>query len=148
LFEYKTIETENHSYVNGMLTVNKMESSKRQKKLLIIDDDETSRILVKDFLGDFGLTVLEADCAVKAINIFNIHYNDIALVLIDMHFPGYEGSEILKQLKCISPAVKTIAISALNQSDLEAKSKGAGFNGCLSKPFDFDNLLSLINEYL
>jgi DNA-binding NtrC family response regulator len=117
-------------------------------KVLIVDDNEASRILVIEILVNLNLTIIETGYAEEAICFFNKYNREIALVLIDIRLPGWDGCELLKQFRIINPFIPAIAISALRPLELAAKSKTAGFNEWMSKPFDIDEFIKMVSTYV
>src|ERR1035437_3062507 len=103
-----------------------MKQGPTEQKLLIVEDNEASRILIKEILESSNVTFIETGWAEEAIELFKIYNMEIALILIDLRLPNWDGGELLKQLRRINPCVPAIAISALRPIELETKAKLAG----------------------
>jgi len=119
-----------------------------KRKILIVEDNEATRILIKEVLEHLNVTIIESGCVEEALNLFKTYSNEIALVLLDLRLPGCDGCELLKQFRQINSSVPSIAISALSPAELAAKSKAAGFNEYMSKPFDIDEFNRIVSSYL
>lgn len=116
--------------------------------ILIVEDNEAARILIKEILEHLNVTFIETGWAEEAISLFYTYNTEIALVLIDLRLPNWDGCELLKQFRKINPMVPAIAVSALRPIELAARAKLAGFEGWMEKPFDIEEFLKLVSSYL
>ena len=70
------------------------------------------------------------------------------LVLLDIQLPGIDGFEVLRRLRAAhaTQAVPVVAVSAnAMRGDIE-RARAAGFDGYLTKPIDFERLLTLVQR--
>ncbi len=118
-----------------------------KSSILIVDDIDYNRELVKGFLEEYNLTILEAENGKIAILEARKHNPD--LIILDMKMPvmdGYEASEILKN----DEMLKSIPIIALTASAMK-KDQSAIHEFCdsfLKKPVSKKDLVSEIMKYL
>jgi CheY-like chemotaxis protein len=126
----------------------KMKTDISRQKLLIIDDDDATRLLITEIFEETNVTIIECESGKKAISLFKQHCDDIVLVLLDIRLPGCSGWELLKLFRKEKPLVPAIAISATAPSELAHNCKAAGFNAFVSKPFDMNEFVETVNEYL
>jgi two-component system cell cycle response regulator DivK len=119
-----------------------------KRKLLIVEDNQAARILIKEILGHLNVTIIETGFAEEAICLFKIYHSDIALVLLDLRLPNWDGCELLKQFRSIDPCVPAIAVSALRPIELAARAKQAGFEGWMEKPMDIEGFIEIVSSYL
>ena len=72
------------------------------------------------------------------------------LVLLDIQLPDFDGFEVLRRLRLLPgmAAVPVLAVSAnALPTDLQ-QARSAGFDGYLTKPLDFADLLAMVDLQL
>jgi len=117
-------------------------------KVLVVDDIADNRLLLKEFINFEGISVLEACDGESALNYAKNQHPD--LILLDIRMPGIDGFEVNRRLKEYPQTAKipTIAVSAsVYNTDREQFVK-AGFHDFLSKPLQFNELLTILHKYL
>jgi CheY-like chemotaxis protein len=125
----------------------KEEKEKSSRKVLLIDDEiKFCDLLKKIFLNnDFIVeTAYDGWEAGKKAAQFQP-----TIMILDMALPGINGLEVCKVLRS-DDKTKNIKIIAISE-DLkftEAEVLGAGANSFFTKPVNFENLLSLCNQFL
>jgi len=112
------------------------------KKVLIVDDERDIVNLLVDLLGHCGLEVKSANDAGKALSILEFMRFDIIITDHTMP-PGIDGVEFTRIVKSMYPATVVIGISGHPYSDVFLN---AGADVFLSKPIDFEELLSIIGQ--
>ncbi len=115
-----------------------------EKRVLITDDDKQTRDLVATFLGYKGYTVFQACDAMEALE--KIAAEDIDLVVTDVMMPKVNGLEFIKRVKAIRPELVAIVYSAYGNSAMTANLLKAGAFFYLEKPFDLEELDSIIQR--
>lgn len=116
--------------------------------ILIIDDNDTSRILLKEVIGNNKTIFIECSDGKNAIHLFQTYINEIDLVLLDIRLPGYNGWEVVKIIKQEKPTLPVIAISAMHPVELSNRYKLAGFDNFITKPISVKEVRELIMSYL
>ena len=99
--------------------------------------------------GRRGFNVLTADDGKKGMTLFN--KNQVDLVITDIVMPEKEGIEIILELKKLLPDIPIIAISGGGRLSPDGYLNAAtrlGAKYTFKKPFDWDDLLSTVNEAL
>ncbi len=115
------------------------------KKVLIVDDEESIRSSLRLLLkAHFDVSVAES--GEDAIKIFPEINPD--LVLLDLMMPGLDGLDTLKNLKEHSRDLPVIMLTASNTVRTAVKAMKCGAVDYLSKPFDVEELTSLIIQTL
>jgi CheY-like chemotaxis protein len=115
--------------------------------ILICDDEPSLRELMRVSLGD-GYSFAEAADVAEAIELANEVRPD--LVLLDVMMPGGSGLTVLEHLRN-EPALRqtpVVVISAFTADRDHLAAYDAGANGFLKKPFDPDELESLVQKLL
>lgn len=115
------------------------------KKVLVIDDDPIQLEIVKNLLTESGFEVIEASSGESVENIIVRHKP--GLVLTDIIMPNRDGFEaILSIRKKLREFVPIIAMSS-NEDYLDFARK-LGADAALTKPFDADALVQLVNRLI
>lgn len=120
-------------------------------KILIVDDDIGIQNALKAGLVSFGYRVIvaeEANEALKILKDFAAIKDPIDLLITDLRMPGIDGLELIRLARIISPALKTLLMTAYGNDDIRKAVDLLGACGYLEKPFSPNNALQLINEYL
>ncbi|KUO73284.1 MAG: hypothetical protein APF77_14360 [Clostridia bacterium BRH_c25] len=117
------------------------------KKLLVVDDQQGVRFLISEIFQEEGYNVAEASNYEEAIEVAKKFMPDIALV--DMRLgnnAGYDGGDIVKELKQYIPELVPIVVTAHSEPDKLNKAIKCGAVYCLEKPFDVERIVSVVNE--
>jgi two-component system, cell cycle response regulator DivK len=118
------------------------------RRILLIEDHEDNRRIVRDLLTPAGYEVIEAVTGEDGVAMADSHRPD--LILMDIQLPVLDGYETTRRIKA-DPALKHIPVIAVTSYALsgdEAKTKAAGCDGYVAKPFSPRQLLAKINEFL
>jgi CheY-like chemotaxis protein len=62
-------------------------------KLMIVDDDPEVRVIVAEFLEDFGYHVLQADGGAQALELLGCT-SDLRMIISDIRMPDMSGIEL------------------------------------------------------
>ena len=118
------------------------------KRVLVVEDTEDNRRIVRDLLTSAGYELLEAADGPSGVAMAASHSPD--LILMDIQLPGLDGYEATRRLKS-DPATGHIPIIAVTSYALpgdEAKTRAAGCDGYIAKPFSPRQLLAMVRESL
>jgi len=113
-------------------------------KVLIIEDDEGISNLLKRALATKGIEAAVADDGPSGRSAWESGGHD--LVLLDVMLPGIDGVDLLSERRAAGDGTPVILLTARD----EEKGRGleAGAQDYVSKPFSFDDLLSLVESHL
>ncbi len=114
--------------------------------VLIVDDEEPVRILAQKTLEKYGYRVLVAADGTQAINLFNSHRDEIAVVITDMAMPIMDGLATIKALKAINPNVKLVSSSGLDLDSRIAMTKNDDVRHFIPKPYTAEAMLKVLHE--
>lgn len=105
------------------------------KTVLVVDDEPIIRLLLHDVLAKDGYCVVESADGTSAIDLFNAHLGEIALVLLDLKLPDLDGESVLTELREIDEGIQVVVITGnLNVDDIE------GAFATIRKPFNIPRL--------
>ncbi|MDI6891614.1 MAG: response regulator [Actinomycetota bacterium] len=118
------------------------------KRILVVDDEPDIVALIRLKLMREGFEVVEAHNGEAAIKMVASSKPD--LIILDIMMPGMNGWEVNERLKA-NPEyrdIPVIMLTALNEFDEQFKSLWAGVRDYITKPFDFDELVSSVRKVL
>ena len=118
--------------------------------VLLIEDNDNTIFLIEDLLDPVvDLDVAEsAQSAVDQIDAADVRYD---LLLIDVNLgSGGSGVDVLRHLRDRSDYedVPMVAVTAIAMPGDREKLLDEGFDDYLAKPFDSEDLVSLVNRYV
>jgi DNA-binding NtrC family response regulator len=116
-------------------------------RILIVDDEEDMLSMLERIIGsERNYEVLKANSAFQALEILSSH--DVDLIVADLKMPGMDGLALLEKIKQHWPEKTIIIMTACGtvETAVEAIKKGA--YDYLTKPFQYDDLLLLIDRAL
>ena len=79
-------------------------------KIIIVDDDPEVRVVVAEFLDDFGYRVLQAKGGAEALERLRQH-PDVQMMITDIRMPDMSGIELADIATRQQPDLKVILIS-------------------------------------
>jgi twitching motility two-component system response regulator PilG len=118
----------------------------QQKTILAVDDSVVMQGVIKQVLGG-NYRVLVADNAVDALSM--IYHEKVAVLLLDVSMPGIDGLELCRTVRSI-PQFQSLPIVMLTARDGafdKVQGRLAGATEYLTKPFDADQLRSVVNNF-
>ncbi len=113
--------------------------------ILIAEDNDNNFNLIETYLKDTSITLLRGRTGADTIEIFQSH-DKIDLILMDLRMPVMDGYEATRQIKKINE--NQIIIAQTAYADDKANAHEYGFSAYLSKPFNKQQLLEVISEFL
>jgi two-component system response regulator FlrC len=117
-----------------------------RKRILVVEDDEDLRENLAELFGYEGYEVVTAGNTPEALEMLSRH--DVDLVLTDLWMPGKSGIELIEEARARHPGVRAILMTAFGDGYAEIESVRRGAIGYLKKPFEVDEVLSLVTRVL
>lgn len=118
------------------------------KRILVVEDTEDNRRIMRDLLSSAGYDLIEAQDGEEGVAMAQKHRPD--LILMDIQLPVLDGYQATRRIKA-DPALAHIPIIAVTSYALsgdEAKTREAGCDGYVAKPFSPRELLTKVREYV
>lgn len=122
--------------------------SLNEKCILVVEDEDSNYILIENMLQDFEVNLLRAEDGVKAVDYFHKNGRTIDLVLMDIKIPLLNGYDATREIKKIKSKVPIIAQTAYAMPSEKQHCIDAGCDDYISKPYNKDELLSVIQKNL
>ena len=118
------------------------------KRILVIEDTEDNRQIIRDLLSSVGYELIEAVDGAAGVALALKERPD--LILMDIQLPEIDGYEATRRIRAIPELARTpiIAVTSYALSGDEAKTRAAGCDGYVAKPFSPRQLLAKVREFL
>jgi CheY-like chemotaxis protein len=119
---------------------------KTKYKILVVDDEKKVLVVARKILLSAGYDVevcLNPDEAAEIV----ANRGPVAVLFTDDRMPGMRGTELLEQVKRISPSTVRVLTTAYYDQQLieDIVNKGEAFR-FIKKPLDFNKVLKIIRE--
>ena len=114
--------------------------------LLLVDDEEALRSVVAERLRDAGYEVTEAadgEAAVRAIDGFAFD-----VIVSDLRLPGVDGREVIETALTRYPSIVAIVVTGYGTVKDAVDMTKMGVADFIAKPFQFDELMHVLNSAL
>ncbi len=116
-------------------------------RLLIVDDEEDMlRLLKRSLSADLDCEVQTASNAYQAISVLEESPFDV--VLADIRMPGMDGMEFLRRIKEEFAGLSVVMMTAFGTIDIAVQAIKEGAYDFITKPFEHDKLLHLLEKAL
>ncbi len=114
-------------------------------RVLLIDDSDGIRSFVASLLGTCGY---EVDTAADGRRALGLIEGGLApdVVLLDVMLPEMDGLETLRRIRALAPELPVVMLSVVGKAETIVEAMRAGAADFLNKPFDEEELLSLLER--
>jgi CheY-like chemotaxis protein len=129
--------------------------ARRPAQVLLVEDNQMQAVLAKNAIGELESLELvhraeDGDAALaylrKEGDFKNAPRPDV--ILLDLNMPKKNGFEVLEEVKC-DAKLRAIPVIVFTTSEYEediAKAYANGASTFITKPSDFDQLLSILED--
>ena len=117
------------------------------QRVLIVDDESSLRTALFRVLDRQGFQVVTANCKREA-EMLAATDQAIDLALVDLRLPDGDGIELMQKLRLSHPGIQTIILTGHGSIELAVRATQYGAFHFLTKPFNMEELLSLITRAL
>ncbi|WP_160690852.1 response regulator [Clostridium sp. C2-6-12] len=118
-------------------------------KILLVEDND---INIKFFVNSLKLIELTCDVAINGKEALKAYKdNEYDVIFMDCQMPimdGYEATREIRKIENLKKHIPIIAMTAYSMKDDEDKCLEAGMDGYLSKPFDFDQVITILKKHV
>jgi len=118
------------------------------KRILIVEDTEDNRQILRDLMTSAGYELIEAEDGAAGVAMAAEHKPD--LILMDIQLPVIDGYEATRRIKANQSLrhIPIIAVTSYALSGDEEKTRAAGCDGYVAKPFSPRQLLAKVRAFL
>jgi DNA-binding NtrC family response regulator len=113
--------------------------------ILVVDDEPGLREAFHLILDD-DYEVVDVPDGAAALDV--VRCSQVDLVLLDIRLPGMDGIEVLERIKAIDEGVEVVLVTAVRTVRTAVAAMKLGAFDYLTKPFEEDELLSLVRRAL
>jgi HD-like signal output (HDOD) protein/ActR/RegA family two-component response regulator len=117
--------------------------------IMLVDDAAIDRSLLRRFLQSEKFDILgefeNGDDLLYRLS-YTGHKPD--LICVDLHMPGKNGVEVIKELNSSSPGIKILVISATEDKSLIQSLLSLKIHGFLKKPYNRNSILDKLGQVL
>ena len=117
------------------------------RSILIVDDNKINLMVSKktvEKLGGNGVTVASGEQALEQLK-----EKQFDLVLMDINMPpGMDGFETTRAIRNMNLSVPVIALTAVEQHEIEERMKQSSMNDVLIKPYKEDHFCEVLTKHL
>jgi two-component system response regulator len=118
-------------------------------KILVVEDDDAIRGLVSEVLRDDGYQVREATNGLEALE--SLRQTRPDLIVLDLMMPVMNGWTFVQQCRRTKGCAEVPIVVTSASHDLPRTAdqlRALGVRTYLSKPFDVEKLLALVERYV
>lgn len=115
--------------------------------ILLVEDDEMLCEIIQEMLELSGFNLFIANELDDAVRIFSDNYQAIKIAIFDMNLVEHTGIEVYEALKKINPEFVSILSSGMVTDEELSKYSNMGFDEIVKKPYNFSELIEVLNKY-
>ena len=118
--------------------------------ILLVEDNDINRMMVRTFLSNVGLKVLDARDGYAAVQMAIQNASKLSAILMDIALPVMNGYEAARQIKSHPDCqhIPIIAMTANAMTGDREKSLAAGMKAHLTKPVNVQELLATLSYWI
>ena len=120
--------------------------------VLVVDDSATLRTSVEFTLTEAGYRVMGAADGAAGLELLRSYEgreDEIGMILTDINMPNMDGITFIKEVKKTSFRYTPILVlTTESQESKKLEGKEAGASGWLVKPFESEQLLSVVGRFV
>ena len=115
-----------------------------QQKVWIVDDDKSIRWVLEKALQKTDVEIQSFSNPDDVLK--KLQHEEPDVIISDIRMPGMDGISLLGQIKQLAPNIPVIIMTAYSDLDRAVSAFQGGAFEYLSKPFDVDEVVSLVKR--
>src|SRR5262249_52489386 len=104
------------------------------QRVLVVDDEEPLAQLASETLERLGYSPIAFTSSTRALEAFDANPDDFDAILTDERMPGVSGSDLIREVRRISPSIPIVLMSGFFSAAAALKARELGANDVLRKP--------------
>ncbi|WP_005031402.1 PAS domain-containing hybrid sensor histidine kinase/response regulator [Holophaga foetida] len=112
--------------------------------ILVVDDELVLRESTAELLHELGYRVETAGNGLEALNYYQAHPGQVALVLMDMTMPVMGGKEAFLAIRDLDPQAKVVLTSGYSEQDVTQSFRNGELVAFLPKPYRMMDLAKVV----
>jgi DNA-binding NtrC family response regulator len=117
------------------------------QRILIVDDESSLRTALFRVLDRQGFQVITANCKREAEALASTD-QALDLAIVDLRLPDGDGIELMQHLKIAHPNIQVVVMTGHGSIELAVKATQNGAFHFVTKPFNMEELLSIVSRAL
>src|SRR5215212_3989983 len=118
----------------------------KEVRILVVDDEPTMADSLRQNFVEEGYSVDTAATGAAAIELFDQGGHHLSIC--DLQLPDMDGLEVLRHMKDARPTTEVIVVTGYGSVQKAVEATKAGAFYFVEKPFDFDQMLPLVEKAL
>ncbi len=118
-----------------------------EAKILIVDDQPVNVLLLERLLANAGYRSVSSTRDPREVSELHRSSN-FDLIMLDVQMPGFDGFEVLNQLKLVETSGYLPVLVVTAQPSHKVRALEAGARDFVSKPFDFAEVLVRVRNMI
>lgn len=119
-----------------------------EREVLVVEDVAVERKVLAETVRKAGYTVTAVSRGRDAVRAIDEGGGRFGIILLDMRLPDISGLEVFRAVRHLAPGVKVILCPGLVDSEETRAALAEGADGCLPKPLDFRQVVSVVRSHL
>jgi CheY-like chemotaxis protein len=119
--------------------------SSDKPSILVIDDEINMLDIIKTTLEGEGYVVFTAGDPRVGLDVYEQHWREIKVVLLDYLMPNMTGDLVFECLQRLNPDVRVLLLTACDDH-VARQMFQAGLRGYIQKPFYLGDLITRVAE--
>jgi DNA-binding response OmpR family regulator len=119
--------------------------------ILVVDDQEHIVHILTQTLKSNNFNVISFTNIIEAFDYFELHNNEIDLIITDYSMPGMEGTDIIRKFKLINEKVLLVIFTGRSYITFQNKQERDMVDGVIHKPMSpndvINNLRNILQEH-
>lgn len=119
-------------------------------RVLVMDDEPAVREVIESLLRGHGYEVecsADGEAAIERLRAAQEVGRRFDVAILDLTVPGgIGGKETVKRLRALDPELKAVVVSGYSNDPVMANFSDYGFDGCVRKPFQLDELARTVAQ--
>ena len=118
--------------------------------ILVVEDNEFNQMLITELLTNWGLKVSLAQNGVECLDLLKTTESPFDLIFMDIQMPEMDGFEATRHIRqdLHLTDIPIIALTANIMAHNQQEFLEIGMNAYLPKPFDPDQLIRILEQFL
>jgi FixJ family two-component response regulator len=116
------------------------------RPILIVDDEKNIRLTLSFALEALKVETSTAENGEEALT--KLKEKEFGLILLDLHMPGVDGMEVLRQVREVRPDIKVIIITAYGTVELAVEAMKLGAVDFIQKPFVPEEIREVVSRVI
>ncbi len=110
-------------------------------RILIVEDQADMRAMIKNMLGELGVTqIFEASDGRQGLSFVDSAFDFVDIIICDWNMPAMSGVEFLRQIRTVDASFPFLMITGRSDMESVVEAKSSGVTGYIRKPFSSTQL--------